>query len=415
MPSPQQRRRSRTAIHKNQGVDHPDLGEVMKSRISTVCTAFSFSLGVILLASCGGGSSSGDTGSTATAAGIFKDANTSGLSYVSGSQTGTTGADGSFTYEVGQPVSFSVGGVTIGTATGQSVVTPVDLVPGAGSSSTQVQNIVRFLMMLDSDGDPSNGIRISTATRAIAASWSPVDFSTTDLPAALVSIISDAASADGTPHALPDSASARSHLESTLLCTRAGAFRGTFTGTDTGTFGFLVDAKTGLLSGVAYSNTDQILLTLAGTAAVAFDRTGAFVSGNTSTGATFGGAFTSPDNVAGNWANSPDSGTFAGGRIGGAADAAFRFTGSYTGGDSGLYSFDVDSADNITGVAYSVPDDQLYTLSGTVTGTTVSATSSGGASISGTLDKTTGSLSGTWADSTNGTSGSYTGSGCKLN
>ena len=388
----------------------------MKSRLSGAITVFLFSLGIILLASCGGGgSNNGGSVTAATATGVFKDSSTSGLSYVSGSQTGTTGSDGSFTYEVGQPVSFSVGGVTIGTATGQSVITPVDLVPGADSNSAQVQNIVSFLMMLDSDGNPGNGISISSAAQVIAASWSQVDFSTADLSAALVSIISDAASADGTPHPLPDAATAKAHLESTLLCTRSGAFSGTFAGTDTGTFGFLVDAKTGFLSGVAFSNTDQVLLTLAGTSVVAFDQIGAFVSGNTSVGATFGGQFTSPDNVAGNWTNTPDSGTFSGGRIGGAANASFRFTGSFIGGDSGLFSFDVDGSDNITGVAYSVPDDQLLTLTGSITGTSISATSSGGAQISGTLNKATGALNGTWINSTDGTSGTYTGSGCKLN
>jgi len=226
----------------------------MKSRqISRVVTALLFSLGIAFLTSCGGGSGGG-SGSSATAGGVFKDSNTSGLHYVSGSQSGTTGPDGSFTYEVGQPVTFSIGGVTIGTVVGQSVITPVDLVSGANSNSVQVQNIVRFLLMLDSDGDPTNGINISTATQAVAASWSQVNFTTANLPAALVSIISDAASADGTPHTLPDTTVAKAHLESTLLCTRAGAFRGTFSGTDTGAFGFLVDAKTGFLSGVAFSN-----------------------------------------------------------------------------------------------------------------------------------------------------------------
>ena len=381
---------------------------------SRIITSLVFSLGFAFLASCGGGSGS-DSGTSATAAGVFKDSNTSGLSYVSGNQSGTTGPDGSFSYEVGQPVTFSVGGVTIGTVSGQSVITPVDLVPGASSGSVQVQNIVRFLLMLDSDGDPTNGITVSAATQSVAANWQQVDFTTASLSTALVSIISDVASADGTPHTLPSSAAAKTHLESTLLCTRAGAFRGTFSGSDTGAFGFLVDANTGLLSGVAFSNGSQSLLTLSGSSAVSFDQTGAFVSGNASTGATFGGQFSSPNSVSGTWANAPDSGTFAGSRIGGAANALFRFTGSFTGGDDGLFSFDVDSSDNVTGVAYSVPADQLFTLTGSVSGTSIIATTSSGATITGTLDKVAGSIDGAWTNSTDGTSGTYVGSGCKLN
>jgi hypothetical protein len=136
-----------------------------------------------------------------------------------------------------------------------------------------------------------------------------------------------------------------------------------------------------------------------------------------STGATFRGQFTAPDDIAGTWENLlfSHSGTFSGSRIGGAANAAFRFTGHFTGDDFGLFAFDVDDSDNITGVAYSVADDELFTLSGTVSGTTVSATTSDGTVITGTLDKVTGALSGSWVDNAEGLSGTYTGSGCNLN
>jgi len=39
-----------------------------------------------------------------------------------------TSADGSFEYTVGEPVTFSVGGVTLGRNDGKAVVTPLDLV-----------------------------------------------------------------------------------------------------------------------------------------------------------------------------------------------------------------------------------------------------------------------------------------------
>ena len=108
------------------------------------------------LSACGGGG-----GGSNTATGIFKDSNVGGMTYTSGSITGVTGADGSFTYERGQPVTFSLGGVVIGTADGKEVVTPVDLVASGSSTSPEVLNIVRFFIMLDSDADPSNGISIS--------------------------------------------------------------------------------------------------------------------------------------------------------------------------------------------------------------------------------------------------------------
>jgi len=237
--------------------------------------------------------------------------------------------------------------------------------------------------------------------------------------------MSDAASVDGTPHTLPDSSTAQSHLESTLLCVRAGAFRGPFTGDDNGPFGMLVDASTGLLSGFAFSTTDQALRSLRGTEAVSFDQSATFISGDVSSGGTFSGSFTGSDDIAGNWENLSDTGSFSGSRIGGAADAAFRFTGSFIGDAYGLFTLDVDASDNVTGVAHTVfaPTDgttnESASFSGSVSGTSLTATVTDGGVvdatiITGTLDKNAGTLSGTWSDM-DGDSGTFSGSGCALN
>jgi len=378
-------------------------------------TILAISVTLTIAACGGGGSSSSSSGGITTATGQFKDSNTAGISYVSGGQSGITGSDGSFTYEVGKTVTFSIGGVTIGTSNGKSVVTPVDLVSGGGSSSIEVQNIVRFLMMLDNDGDPSNGINISSSVQTIAANWSQVNFSTTNLSTELTSIMSDAASADSGTHTLPNAAAGQAHLESTLLCSYAGAYKGNFSGTDNGNFGFLIDASNGNVTGVAYSIPFDQYIGLSGTTPISYDQNVAFVSGNTTTGATFSGQFTSVNGVTGSWQNTPDSGSFSGSRIGGATGAAYRFTGNYIGNDFGLFSFDVNGSNNVTGVAYSVAGDELFTVSGTVSGTTLTAIVSDGTTISGTLNTTTGGLSGTWNDSVAGLSGTFSGSGCKLN
>ncbi len=76
------------------------------------------------------------------------------------------------------------------------MLTPLDLVANGATTDAGVQNRIRFLMMLDADGDPANGIAISDNVRARAAQWSQVDFATADLPAALATIIADAQSAD---------------------------------------------------------------------------------------------------------------------------------------------------------------------------------------------------------------------------
>ncbi|MCU7810682.1 MAG: hypothetical protein KZQ77_05530 [Candidatus Thiodiazotropha sp. (ex Notomyrtea botanica)] len=383
---------------------------------------------LFVLTACGGGG--GGTAAPTTATGVLKDTNVSGVTFASGAQSGITGTDGSFTYEVGQPVGFNLGGVTLGSATGKSVVTPIDLVTGGSSTSTEVLNLVRFLLMLDTDGDPTNGITISPAVQTVADTWSAVDFTTADLPTALATIISDAATADGTSHTLPDSTAAQTHLESTLLCVRAGGYAGTFAGDDSGPFGVLVDASTGLLSGFAYSAFDG-LLALSGTTAVSFDQSATFISGDVSSGATFSGQFTGPNQIGGTWDLSftGESGTFTGSRVGGAVDATHRFTGSFTtnGGSPvisyGLFTFDVDSSDNVTGVAYTVyaTDGTLgesAPFTGTLTGSSLAATIMDGsvvdANITGTLNKTTGTVNGTWSDM-DGNTGTFSGTGCQLN
>jgi len=370
----------------------------------------------LTLAACGGDGGSGSgSGGVTTATGQFKDSNATGISYVSGGQSGVTGSDGSFTYEVGGTVTFSIGGVTIGTSSGKSIVSPVDFVSGGSSSSVEVQNIVRLLMMLDDDGIPSNGINISPSVLTIAENWSQVNFSAADLSAELTSVISDAASADGGTHLLPDPDVAQAHLESTLLCSYAGAYKGTFSGDDSGNFGFLIDASNGNVTGVAYSIPFDQYIGLSGTTPISYDQNITFVSGNTTTGATFSGQFTSVNGVSGFWQNSPDSGSFSGSRIGGVTDAVYRFTGNYIGDDFGLFSFDVNGLNNVTGIAYSVTGDELFTVSGTVTGTALTATASDGTAISGTLNTATGGLSGIWNDSAEGLSGTFSGSGCQLN
>ncbi len=107
-------------------------------------------LAVLLgLSACGGGGG-GSTATTAT--GKFVDAPVEGLRYVSGAQSGYTGANGEFTYEVGKTVTFSVGGVVVGQAPGAGIVTPLDLVKTAApgtlvtDSTPEVVRIAQFLL-----------------------------------------------------------------------------------------------------------------------------------------------------------------------------------------------------------------------------------------------------------------------------
>jgi len=163
------------------------------------------------------------------ATGVFRDSTVIGLGFVSGAHNGVTDSSGAFSYDMGQGISFFVGQVAIGTvSTAKALITPIDLVAHGTGTTNHVLNVVRFLMMLDQDGDARNGIQISAAVTAAAASWNPVDFDTTDLPTALGPLIQSASMADGVTHVLPDAASAQARLRSDFFCTYSGHYDGTY-------------------------------------------------------------------------------------------------------------------------------------------------------------------------------------------
>ena len=134
----------------------------------------------LLLVACGGSSSSGDANTTGTIrspstpssptvkSGVFLDAAVAGLSFSSGVLFGVTDINGTFEYIEGELVTFSVGGMTLGSVSGAAVITPVDLVPGAiDETHPMVVNILRFLQSIDEDANLANGIQISEAALAV--------------------------------------------------------------------------------------------------------------------------------------------------------------------------------------------------------------------------------------------------------
>lgn len=114
-----------------------------------------------------GSSDSGTTSSTtatptgtavSTVSGTFVDDPVQGLHYASGTLSGTTDGTGAFQCVRGEAVTFSIGDITLGSTRCASVVTPLDLVPGADGSNPLVQAIAGFLQSMDGDGDPGNGV-----------------------------------------------------------------------------------------------------------------------------------------------------------------------------------------------------------------------------------------------------------------
>lgn len=164
-----------------------------------------------------------------TYSGQFLDSVVTNLDYRTATQTGTTDGAGRFSYREGETVTFSIGGVILGTAKGQPIITPVNLITNGSSSTPAVQNIARFLLALDGDDNPRNGINLSSDLKTAAAEWGEVDFSAADFATEVGALLDAAGSVEGRTVTLPSASEARYHLEQTIYCAYGGAFSGTFT------------------------------------------------------------------------------------------------------------------------------------------------------------------------------------------
>ena len=134
----------------------------MKVEIPLVKTLILASSLALAACSSGGGSSDSDSTDATSLKGLFVDAEVEGLTYTTDSGvTGVTDENGSYDYSEGDQISFSVGGVEIGTVAGAPKCAPTDF--GAASL-----NIARFIQSLDADGDPTNGIDLVAASTALA-------------------------------------------------------------------------------------------------------------------------------------------------------------------------------------------------------------------------------------------------------
>ncbi|MBN1663431.1 MAG: carboxylesterase family protein [Deltaproteobacteria bacterium] len=121
--------------------------------------------GLAVFISCSSGGADLQTG-------VFLDSPVAGLSYSTPNASGTTDAAGKFTYYPYETVTFSVGGLTLGSATGKATITPLDIVSGAtGAADQRVANRLVFLQSLDQDGDLNNGIQITPAIAAVVATY----------------------------------------------------------------------------------------------------------------------------------------------------------------------------------------------------------------------------------------------------
>jgi len=123
----------------------------------------SSAVALFLLNGCGGSSSTSDnsgdslsneeTGVKKTGTGYYVDSAVEGVSYVCGSQSGTTDENGKFTFEEGQNCKFSIGGLHLREINASSLDDNITII------EDNIE-VAQLLQTLDMDGNATNGITI---------------------------------------------------------------------------------------------------------------------------------------------------------------------------------------------------------------------------------------------------------------
>jgi hypothetical protein len=214
----------------------------------------------VMLASCGGGS--GSTIPAATATAVFRDSPVAGLYYENSNRSGYTDSQGRFAYVPGEPLTFWIGDLQLGTFTptqDAATLSPGSLVPaGTTDRALIVSNIARLLQTADDDGNPANGITISTALDTAAMNWPVLNLdSNLDVDSAAATVLASIRSiTTAAPSAYVSAAAAVNHLAASMDCAYTGAYVATFSpGTSTQSRVGLVLDGSGSVSALQYFTT----------------------------------------------------------------------------------------------------------------------------------------------------------------
>jgi hypothetical protein len=168
-----------------------------------------------LISACGGGGGGGGTTTTPTVtgsqSGILTDAAVQGVSYrTSSGVTGVTGPNGEYNFNPGDTVQFTLGGLTLGNVTATGIISPIQL---SGGDSTKLNNLLVLFQSLDTDGNPSNGITISSTTAAAVSSTINLSQDTSTFASAANTGLVGAMTAGGISRSVTSLASAIAHFQ----------------------------------------------------------------------------------------------------------------------------------------------------------------------------------------------------------
>lgn len=179
--------------------------------ISTLCT---FVI-LVVLNGCNDGSSGGGTNTENVLTGRLVDSAVGGIAYRTETRSGTTNANGEFTYLAGETVVFGLGDLEFPAVTAAQILTPLELAGVTDINDTGVVNMARLLQSLDQDCDPSNGITIG-GEALLAATGMSLDFESPDFDSEVVNLVANGGQQNSSCQVLISASQAVAHLQETL-------------------------------------------------------------------------------------------------------------------------------------------------------------------------------------------------------
>ncbi len=193
-----------------------------------------------------------------TLTGVFVDSPVAGLDYAgTATPAGTTDAQGRYRYRAGETITFSIGSVALGAATGAAVATPLSITSGAtAATDPRVTNKLVLLQTLDADGDLNNGIQITPAIRAAVSAHTPaLDFSlpVADFRTSLTPLLATLNAAEAYTDLDPRPRTARTSAAALEHFTRSTGARHVVTTTAGELRGFESSATTWQFLGIPYA------------------------------------------------------------------------------------------------------------------------------------------------------------------
>lgn len=154
----------------------------------------------LLVSGCGDG---GGSDEAPELSGVFQMGGIAGLHYVTPTRSGLTDAGGTFKYLSGESVTFSAAGIRLGEVPGADTINPftlagvtpprteaalrgeLDRASRTTSAFVRATNITRFLIALDLDHDPANGIDLRGRIAPLTAASLEFDQTLTQFAVAL--------------------------------------------------------------------------------------------------------------------------------------------------------------------------------------------------------------------------------------